>query len=197
MQYIRGLYDSSTRRLMVEFSNSNLKKHWDLFSDLINEASKKDYLPRETEYKLVSDDKALIIFPCELKTDDDVEDGARIKNSDLPEVVTDHLSNLLETFAKRAMELEMDELEFIPLQGYPVEKMKEDIEQAIRDKRDLCLIDTYRNYELLGNKEITETRQKRIPYLNNEYADIAYYIWTGNLGELKKYKAKLEKKTWI
>ena len=197
MPYLKGLYDSSTKRLMVEFKNALIKKHWDLFSDLINEASKTGYIPKETEYKLVDDEKALIIMPCEIKGSDGMVDGAKIDRSNLPDVVTKNLANILETFSLRAVELEMDELEFIPLQGYPIEKMKEDIEQAIKDKRNLCLIDTFNNYKRLGNKEITVTTQKIIPYINNEYADIVYLIHTGNIKELKKYRAKLEKKEWI
>ena len=194
---LRGIYDSSSKRLMVEFSNPFLEKYWEIFSDIMSESISNDVLPKKTEFKKLAENKALIIIPCKLNNFDDLEDGERISNSDLPDVVTKNLSEVLESFSRTTMDTEMDQLEFIPLQGCSLEKMKDDVILAIKDKRDLCLIDTLKNYEKLENKEIFTTYQIRIPYLNNDYADIAYYIVTGNKTELKKYKTKLRKSQWI
>ena len=195
MQYLRGIYDSSSHRLMVEFNNVLLENHWDLFSELIAEASKKSYLPKNTEFKKVSSEKALIVIPYKLEGAENLEDGDRIEN--LPSQVTEHLSNVLESFSKKAVDLEMKNLEFMPLSGYSLDQMKEDLIQAIKDKRDLVLIDTYSNYKKLVQKETTETNQCVLKYLDNDYADVAYLIYSGNLSELKKYKSKLEVKRWI
>ena len=195
MQYIRGIYDSSSHRLMVEYKNVLLEKHWDLFSDLIKEAGNSSYLPKDTELKKVDSGKVLVIMPCTIEGAEDYRDGDRIKN--LPDLVTEHLSNVLETFSRRALEHEMKEIEFIPLSGYSMDKLKEDIEQAIKDKRDLVLIDTYANYKKLVRQETIETKQCRFKYLDNDYADVAYLIHSGNSGELKKYKSRLEKTSWV
>ena len=180
MQYIRGIYDSSSHRLMVEYKNVLLEKHWDLFSDLIKEAGKSSYLPKDTELKKVDSGKVLVIMPCTIEGAEDYRDGDRIKN--LPDLVTEHLSNVLETFSRRALEHEMKEIEFIPLSGYSMDKLKEDIDA---------------NYKRLVKQETIETKQCRFKYLDNDYADVAYLIHSGNSGELKKYKSRLEKTSWI
>lgn len=195
MNYLRGLYDSSSHRLMVEFKNVLLDKHWDLFSDMMGEASRKGYIHEDTEIKHVAEGKSLIMIPCNIEGSENLRDGDRITN--LPSMVTEHLSNVLESFSRRAAELEMSELEFIPLSGYPLEQMKEDVDRAIKDKRNIVLIDTYRNYKRLVDHLTEESKQLTLEYLNNEYADLAWIIHSGNLKELNKYKTKLEKKSWI
>ena len=195
MNYLRGLYDSSSHRLMVEFKNVLLDKHWDLFSDMMKEASRKGYIHEDTEIKHVAEGKSLIMIPCNIEGSENLRDGDRITN--LPDMITERLSNVLESFSRRAAELEMSELEFIPLSGYPLEQMKEDIDRAIQDKRNIVLIDTYRNYKRLVDHLTAESKQLTLEYLNNEYADLAWIIHSGNLKELNKYKTKLEKKSWI
>ena len=195
MQYLRGVYDSSSHRLMVEYKNVLLKKYLGLLSDLVKEAKKVNYLPKSTEIKKIDEESVLISLPCTIEGAENIENGERINN--LPELVTDHLSTLIDTFTKKAMEEEMKEIEFIPLSGYPIDKLKEDIEQAIKDKRDLVLIDSYANYKKLANQEVLESKQCRFKYLDNDYADVAYLIHSGNVKELKKYKSRLENKSWI
>lgn len=195
MQYLRGVYDSSSHRLMVEYKNVLLKKYLGLLSDLVKEAKKVNYLPKSTEIKKIDEESVLISLPCTIEGAENIENGERINN--LPELVTDHLSTLIDTFTKKAIEEEMKEIEFIPLSGYPIDKLKEDIEQAIKDKRDLVLIDSYANYKKLANQEVLESKQCRFKYLDNDYADVAYLIHSGNVKELKKYKSRLENKSWI
>ena len=195
MQYLRGIYDSSSQRLMVEYKNVLLERQWDLFSGMIKHAKKSRELPNDTEIKKIDSEKALIMIPCVIEGAEKYNDGERIKN--LPNLITEKLSSLLENFAKVAMESEMSMLEFMPLSGYPISKLKEDLDAAIKDKRDLVLIDTYKNYQKLINLETIESNQLRLKFIDNDYADVAYLIHSGDIQGLKKYKSKLKLNSWV
>lgn len=195
MQYLRGIYDSSSHKLIVEFKNLLLEKYWELLLNLVKEAGNSSYLPKDIELKKVDSGKALVIIPCTIEGVENYRDGQRIKN--LPDIVTEHLSSVLETFSRRALEEELEKIEFIPLSGYSMDKLKEDIELAIKDKRDLVLVDTYDNYRKLVKQKTAELNQCRFEYLDNDYADVAFLIHSGNIKELKKYRSRLEKTSWI
>ena len=110
----------------------------------------------------------------------------------------DGIMEIINKFTNSAIRKELKQTEFIPLEGYEEDLLKEDIKTAVQNKRNLCIIDTYESY--LKNEEDRkyEYNQYRVDYGTNEYSDVAILIATGKLSEVRKlYKKKLKKETLV
>lgn len=112
----------------------------------------------------------------------------------------DAIDDLISKFAELASKEKTKTTEFLPLEGYDIEKMKEDIINAIRNKRNFLIIDSYDSYLSNQNKmdemEIVYN-QYAIEFGTDEYADVALMIYEGNLETLRAtYKDKLVTTSW-
>ena len=112
--------------------------------------------------------------------------------------VMDDVMNVISKFVNSAIRKEFKTTEFIPLVGYPLKDLKEDIKKAITAGRRFCIIDTYDNY-------LKQAEQKRDYVYNqyivepktDEYADVAILIETGDMKTLRKlYTDKLRVTEW-
>ena len=93
---------------------------------------------------------------------------------------------------------ELKTSEFIPLSGISVETLKSDVVDAVKDKRDLVIVDTYNNcMKFILEKVTTIINQYRIPYMSEEYSDTVLYVYEGNIKKLRElYKDKLMTVDW-
>ena len=189
----KGYYDSDQKQLTIEYKSPYLKKYESLFLEIIERAKETDYLNKGLKIKKVDDFCSMIIIPCDINVDY-VQESGKINN--VPSEITEHVGRIIETFTSKAIDQELENLEFIPLSGYSIKKLQEEIDDAVKDKRDLVLIDTFENYLKLASHETLETNQKHIKYLGEDYADVAYILHTGNKKELKKYESELKLKEW-
>ena len=112
----------------------------------------------------------------------------------------DKLNEIINLFINCALRKEFRSTEFIPLSGYPVENLIEDIQEAVKCKRNLCIIDEYSEYlKMQKDKRSGEFKlnQIMVEYGTSEYSECAILLYNGNLEELKsKYQDKLEYKSW-
>lgn len=112
-------------------------------------------------------------------------------------------------FVNTALNKELKKIEFLPLNGYPIEDLKKDVENAIKNKRNFCIIENYSDYlemrnggsEGTGkNKEDTKFyfNQLHMEYGTSEYSDVALSIMSGKLKELQENLIpKMKKINWI
>lgn len=110
------------------------------------------------------------------------------------------LLDLCKRFAACAIHYKLKHIEFIPLEGYPIDKLKEDVKAAVGGKRNFMFLDTYKTYleDVSGKEPTYDYWQHEVQYGTNEYTDIALQILRGDLSGIRKvYKAKLTKQCWI
>jgi hypothetical protein len=98
-------------------------------------------------------------------------------------------------------------IEFIPLfdftgdiRNYSFEEMKTDIIEAVKNKRNLCIIDKFQAYLDNQKDQKYEFNQYLIDFNSNpsEYSDFVLMVQNNNLSELRKiYKTKLKRTSWF
>lgn len=192
MIYLKGIYDSNSKQMMIEFKNSLLENHFDVLRECVDKSKSLGNLPSDLEVKNLYDGRCLITFHIDIP---DTKNGDRIGR--LPKNMTEKISAVIENFREKAIKKEFMTTEFIPLNGYPLENLQEDIKDAIKNKRNFCVIDKYSDYLKFSKGEITKLNQKKVEFLSNEYSDTAIYIYEGNLKKLKEiYKNQLKTVDW-
>lgn len=192
MIYLKGIYDANSKQMVIEFNNNLIENHFEILKECVEENKSMGSLPSDLEVKKVSDYRCIISFHIDIP---DTKDGERIGR--LPKNMTEKISSVIEKFREKAIKKEFMTTEFIPLNGYPLEELKKDIKEAIKNKRNFCVIDKYSDYLKFYNGEITKLKQKKLYFLSNEYSDAAIYIYEGNMKKLKEiYKNQLEFVDW-
>lgn len=195
MIYLKGIYDSGSKKMIIEFKNGLIETYFDLLESCVKENKSKGMLPDDLEVQSLGEGRCMITFHIDLPEAEGMKNGQRIGT--LPKNMTDKISNVLEEFRKKAIKTEFSTTEFIPLSGYPIENLQEDIKEAIKNKRNFCIVDKYSEYIRFASGNTTSLNQSKVMYLSNEYSDIAIYIYEGNIKKLKElYKDKLSVVDW-
>lgn len=188
---LRAVYDSTNKKLMVEYKSYLLEDYLDLLVSCMSLRSDRGLLPKGIEVKRVEDNKCLIMIPVVLSTPPNQAVGV------LPPNLTSPISEALSDFREKALKTEFMTTEFIPLEGYPLKDLKKDMKAAINNKRNFCLIDNYANYLNFSKNNQTTIKAKKIKYLSNDYSNICIYIYGGKMAELKKeFGPQLKDKSW-
>lgn len=195
MTYLKGIYDSESKRMMIEYKNGLLNNNFEILENCVKEKVSKGLLPKDMEVKNLEDNRCLIVFRMDLPGADKMDNGQRIGK--LPQDLTDNISDAIEEFKGKAIEKEFKTTEFIPLTGYPVKELQKDIQEAIKNKRNFCIIDKYTEYLKFSQGLTTKLKQYTVNYLNDDYSNVAIYIYEGNLRKVQDlYKNKLTEVDW-
>ena len=114
------------------------------------------------------------------------------------------ISIVLDNFVSHSLRERLKKTEFIPLRDYPDDSLKEDVQAAVKEKRDFCLIKNYAEFlekiemEKSGKFGDYAYTQYEVEYGTLEYADVAIRLYKGELNELRKeYEPKLERVYWV
>lgn len=144
----------------------------------------------------IEPNKAIVAFPIS-------KDSIKKVNDDTAAVRFENVSGLkalysvLNSFTRVAIKKELKTTEFIPLNGYPVENLKEDIQAAVKGKRKLCIINDYSEYLEKQKDHNLVYHQYVIEYGTDEYANAVLMILDGDMDQLKEiYTPKLVKTEW-
>ena len=142
----------------------------------------------------ISPTKAIVAFPV---SKDDIKrngDSAAVRlSSDSLQA----LYNVLNSFTRSALKKELNTTEFIPLNGYPIENLQEDIVSAVKAKRKLCIINDYSEYLEKQKSHNLVYHQFVVDHGTSEYADVVLLILDGDLDTLRKiYTPKLVETEW-
>lgn len=195
MKILKGLYDSVNKRLMIDFSCSLLKEHHEVLDSTVVKYKKAGLLPKETEVQKLEESRCLIAIPVDIPGADSLGNGERIPN--IPKDILEKINSVIEDFRRLALEKELGSTEFIPLTGYPLKDLQTDIVEAIKNKRNFCLIDKYSEYKKFSKRETTKLQQYKVMYSSNDYSEIALSIYEGDLKSLREqYTSKLEEVDW-
>lgn len=186
-------FDPDSKKITVTVNTNLLKKYHVNFKGLFQMAPRK---PKGLEVNIRSGNLATVSFPVPEENIKVLGEGRGMVGIDRDDM--DGIMEIINKFTNSAIRKELKQTEFIPLEGYEEDLLKEDIKTAVQNKRNLCIIDTYESY--LKNEEDRkyEYNQYRVDYGTNEYSDVAILIATGKLSEVRKlYKKKLKKETWV
>lgn len=193
---LRGFYDPDSKKLTIEFSSSFIKDHYNILKESFKESEK--YFPKAPELKRTGETDCVIIISIEIQ--DSVESSSKFmgfSKMNLPESLTNNINIVINRFLDKSIKLELSNTEFIPLYGYPLNKLQEDIKEAIKNHRNFCLIDKYSDYLEFSRHNTMKLNQKKIEYSSDEYSNIAIDIYQGNIKALReKYMKELEEVNW-
>ncbi len=105
----------------------------------------------------------------------------------------------LEKFVYLSMRNRLGNTEFIPLSGYPKSDLQHDLMNALSDKRDFCIVETFNDYKKNANNHFQDSFSNLlIKYGTSDWADISILIYQGKFKELTSlYKPLLKNTVWI
>lgn len=107
------------------------------------------------------------------------------------------LDSVLKLFITTAISTELSTMEFIPLKGYSFTKLQKEIQNAVKKKRTLCIVDTYKNYLNMCVNKFT-IQQYIIEPNTEEYADAAIMLYKKEIKNFRDtYTPKLSLTEWI
>lgn len=170
------------------------KNYFSNFEGLIK--MNEDLSKCNAKVRQVEPNKAVVAFPVDKDSIKRINDGTASVRFDNVNGLR-ALYSVLNSFTRVALKKELKSTEFIPLNGYPVEDLKNDIHAAVKGKRKLCIIDEYDEYLRMQKENNLVYHQYIVDYGTSEYADDVLLILDGNMDELRKrYSSKLEKTEW-
>lgn len=198
-------FDPAEKKIVITVQTPLLERHLPLFRELINNSGNNKGLPKGLgieDIEGLKSDTVLVTFPIQ---DNDIKSSSELKKSSVIGIKMEYMESIsteINRFVSMALKRELESLEFIPLEGYPLESLKKDIQTAVKGKRNLCLIKTYDEYlNSLKNeskKDAFQFHQYMVWYGTDEYIDVAINLFNGELDELKKnYLEKLSFTNWI
>jgi hypothetical protein len=109
-----------------------------------------------------------------------------------------HIDSVINQFVNMAMDYKLRRTEFLPLKNYPVKDLIKDVKEALKNKRNLCIIDDYNNYKTATKMRTYEFNQKWVEYGTQEYFDVVTMLCNDLFDEFKEiYENELTKTVWI
>ena len=107
------------------------------------------------------------------------------------------VNHVINSFISSALKDRLKSTEFLPIANYPVENLKEDVLNALRGKRNLCIIDDFENYKNQTTQNTYFFNQYIAKYGTSEYADVVLMLINNEFNEFKRYSCLLKPVSWI
>jgi hypothetical protein len=196
--------DFSRKRLVVSVTSNLLIDYYPNFEGLAKSSSGKR-LPDKTEVTRESSDTAMLSFPIPLPSEPPAgpfggEGEEQVQKIGVPMDLYSSVMGFIYLFTDKAIKA-MDKCrEYLPLKGYPEDKLQEDVKRALETGKDLLIVDTYQAW-LDGMKRGERSfNQYLIKYKTDksEYCDVVLMIMNGKFKEWrKKYKSQLKQTNWL
>lgn len=188
MYEVKTFYDDSHNKIVIEYKNNLLRKYLDLFEELVKIAN----FPEDTVIESIESNKVSLSIPYVAPEKDRLDGRTKID-----EKLGRKIQSTLEAFAKKALNLETKDFEIIPLEGYPIENIKEDVQAAVKERRNFCVVDHMDSYTNFAKGKLSMT-QATFDYLSDEYCNIAVAANQGDLDEIYQIcKNKLRNVDWM
>lgn len=186
-------YDPQKKRIIITVESNLLNKYFPNFSGMVMSDSG---VPKNTEVDQSSPTTAIISFPSPL--------GSPVKKLDeersaiaIDSRIIEKFNDIINNFIRCAIRRKLRTTEFIPLSGYPVEDLKKDIQEAVKNKRSLCIIKNYDEYLAMENNQKYVFHQYEIEYGTKDYTEAAILLYQGSMEELREmFEGRLELEDW-
>ena len=192
MNVQRG-YNPEKRRITLSVETYLMTRYFYVFSGMITD---NPNVPKDTEVEWGNSRTAIITFPVD-------SGGNIIKASEnkmaigINENSMNAFQEIISSFVECALKTELKTTEFIPLYGYPKESLMEDIKEAVKNKRKLCIIKDFSEYKAMSGKKEYIFHQSIVEFGTHEYSEAAILLFKGDLKTLRKnYEDKLVLENW-
>ena len=208
---INNEVDLPRKRFVVNIVSNIFQGYFPHFEGLIKK--RKSKLPPGTECVQISPDTVQVSFPISIDSAENIDDP---RNGDIrkigisvPAEKVEAVMKFVSAFLNRVVMDMCKHREFLPLTGYPEKSLVEDVKEALSNKRDLIIIDTYQAYldSKLKAKSAQEDEETKIRFNQvhlkykedkSEYCDVVCMLTSGNFKEWRKtYTPKLVSTDWI
>lgn len=108
------------------------------------------------------------------------------------------VNSVINNFISLALKDRVITTEFLPITNYPDDGLAEDVVNALKSKRNLCIVDDFENYKQQMQLNTYEFNQYEVKYGTSEYADVVLMLVNKEFKEFRKYYTdKLVNTTWI
>jgi hypothetical protein len=198
MQRFDFSYDFNKKKMIVIYKNNLLVENKEQLQGYIE----KSNLPKNS---IISNDLGGRLNVCNIEIpyvpegNNIINKGNGIMSLPVPTELLNELSNVVNEFSSDCIKNIMNTTEILPLKGYGIEDMINDVKTAIEKKRNFCIIRNYQDF-LDGKNIITgELEIAMYKYMSEEYCNIAIEIaGKKSLSGLKKLTEKdLHKPEWL
>lgn len=191
---IHSEVDPSGNIFMVTLTSYIFEKYYPHFCGMIKNLRDS---PKNINISKVESDSVMLAFPIPEGCADTKDLGNGMAKTSVNIEFMRPLMKEIDRFLNLSIRNITKHLEFLPVNdlsgGYSENIRKNDILQAIKNKRDFLLIDSYREY-LENMKNATYCyNQVYVKYGTPDYADIAIWIERNKIKELKNYFKKNSK----
>ena len=196
-------FDPAEGKVIITVQTPLLERHLGLFQAFFEKSSRSG-MPKGVKVETSEDklDTAYILFPVDKS---DLQTKREFKDQGVVGIKMEYMKSIsdeLNHFVKFALQKQLKTLEFIPLNGYPVENLIKEVQDAVKGKRGFCIIKTYDEYlksqDNTAPKDAYTFHQYIVEYGTDEYVDVAINLYNGELEELRKlYEPKLSYQNWI
>jgi len=198
-------FDPTVNKVVIRVKTNLFEKYLPNFIGMVKENKSGEKLPKDLDIEPGREPlEAVLIFSLPKTASvsniqKDPEDGQMssgvlsIRKQDLLGI-----DKIIHRFVDSALRHELREIEFIPLDGYDFDLMQEEIQDAIKAKRRLCVVKTYKEYLDLTRNGKYELHQYMIEPDTDEYAELALMLFGKEVDKIREiYNPKLSLKEWI
>ena len=177
-------FDKDNLMLSIEVQSNLLKKY---YPNLVGLLSKEQTVPEGYSISQVAPGVAKILIP--ITTIDREREAFGFDAGSVFEVIN--------KFANAALKYELEHTEFIPLSGYPVSNLQEDIKVSVRNKRNLCVLKEYSEYLRMEAEKKFQFTQVILDYGTQDWADAVLDVIDGRLDVLtERLSPRLKLTDW-
>ena len=139
--------DFSRKRLVISITSNLFTDYYPHFEGLVKDSS-GNKLPDKTEVVRQGKDTAMLSFPIPMspetvKGPGDEGGDEQVQKIGVPVDLYNSVMGFIYLFTDKAIKNMDKTREYLPLKGYPEEELKKDVIEALDNKRDLLIIDTY------------------------------------------------------
>lgn len=198
---IRNSFDPNEKRIQLIVTSNLLNNYFPNFSGMIKNSSKRlDLTEDQLRVEKTGKNTAIISFPLPVDSQVMKVDEQKMAVSMNP-LSMEILNDSINRFCNAALRKTLKTTEFLPIFGYPIEDLKEDVKEAVKNKRNFCIIKDYQEYlDFSNSKESPKYcfTQVIAEYMSDLWAEAVLLILDDKIEDLRKLVEPLYKKTeWI
>lgn len=199
MQKIDFSYDINRKRIIVIYKNNFLIKN----KSLLEEVVRSSKLPKNSNVtphqRGEKKNMCNIEIPYVPEQSGVINKGNGVISMAIPSNIINELTDVVNKFSTGCVQKVLSTTEVIPLKGYSIDNIIKDIQSAITNQRNICIIRDYQDY-LDGKNIITgEIDIAMYEYMSDKYCNIVVEcVCNKSLPGLRKLtKDDLKKPEWI
>lgn len=187
-------YDQVNDRIVIILESGLIEKYTQNLKRMTK--TTKLSLPQDIQVDRTGSKEVHISFPRPFGSRMESRGNMTTISLSSPEVL--NVNTLINKFISLGLREELRVTEFLPLSEYPLEKLQEDVKEGIKMGRRFCVIPSYTEYQKksgIGRYEFTQY----LSYPGEEdYAEIAILINSGDLlGLSDLVKPKMTYTEWV